>query len=311
MHYGACAHTYSIVARDPRSGQFGVAVQSHWFSTGTVVPWAEPGVGAVATQAFADPGYGPRALAMMRAGASAAEALDALRDADANRELRQVAIVDAAGRVAAHTGARTIAEAGHTLGEQFSVQANMMLRATVWPAMADAFRRARGDLAERLLQALEAAEAEGGDIRGMQSAALVIVPAQPGTEPWRDRIFDLRIDDHPRPLAELRRLVDVARACQERDRAEAAFARSDFDAAASGYERAERLIGDNPEMHFWHGIALINAGRFDDAKPHLAHAFARDPNWLELALRLPKVGLMRDDSDLRNRLLALAAAREQ
>ncbi len=220
-------------------------------------------------------------------------------------------MVDAHGRAAAHTGALTIDEAGHLVGDQFSVQANMMLRNTVWPAMADAYRSATGDLAERLLCALDAAEAEGGDIRGQQSAAILIVPPTPTIEPWNDRVFDLRVDDHPKPLAELRRLAQVARAYQHRGRAEAAIARGDLDQAASDYSTAERLIGDNPEMHFWHGIVLINGGRFDDAKPHLAHAFARDQNWLELALRLPRSQMLPADPEIVRALTTLALAHKR
>ncbi len=304
-------NTYSIIARDPDTGQLGVAVQSHWFAVGQVVPWAESGVGAVATQAFVDASYGPRGLAMMRAGAAAPDALAALVAADSRRDVRQVAMVDAHGRVAAHTGALTIAEAGHFVGDQFSVQANMMLKNTVWPAMAEAFRSANGDLAERLLRALEAAEAEGGDIRGMQSAAILVVQRTPSTEPWNDRIFDLRVDDHPKPLVELRRLIQVCRAYHHRSRAQSALARGEFGAAESDYDIAERLIGDNPEMHFWHGIDLINAGRLDDAKPHLSHAFARDQNWLELALRLPRAQLLGDDPELVRAITTLAFAHKR
>src|SRR6266436_220725 len=169
------ANTYSIVARDPGSGELGAAVQSHYFATGAVVTWADAGVGAVATQAMVDPDYGKLGIELMRAGKSAPETLAALLAADAGREIRQVAMLDAQGRVAAHTGSLTIPAAGHLVGEQFSVQANMMTRATVWPAMAAAYRAARGDLAERMIAALEAAEGEGGDIRGRQSAAMLVV----------------------------------------------------------------------------------------------------------------------------------------
>jgi uncharacterized Ntn-hydrolase superfamily protein len=183
--------TYSIVARDPATGELGVAVQSHWFSVGPIVPWAEAGVGAVATQSFVDPSYGPLGLDLMRAGKSATEALSGLVESDAHPEVRQVAMIDARGNVAAHTGANAIIAAGHQTGENYSVQANLMESSTVWPAMADAFETASGDLAERLLAALEAAEAEGGDIRGRQSAALLVVSGEPTGRPWVDRTFDL------------------------------------------------------------------------------------------------------------------------
>jgi len=199
--------TYSIVARDSATGELGVAVQSHWFSVGAVVPWAEAGVGAVATQSFIDPSYGALGLDLMRAGKSAPEALAALLAADAQRDVRQVGMVDARGRVARHTGRLCIPAAGDQAGAQYVVQANLMERATVWPAMARAFEAATGDLAERLMAALEAAEAEGGDIRGRQSAALLVVKAHSTGRPWADRRFDLRVEDHPEPLPELRRLL--------------------------------------------------------------------------------------------------------
>ncbi len=192
-------HTYSIVARDPDTGQLGVAVQSHYFAV-FLVAWAEAGVGAVATQAFGDPAYGKLGLDMMRARKSAPDALAGLLAADPMKGVRQVAMVDANGQVAAHTGSITIPEAGHIAGEGFSVQANMMLKNTVWPAMAEAYRTASGELVDRLLTALDAAEAEGGDIRGRQSAAILIVEPESSGRPWIDRIFDLRVDDAPEPL---------------------------------------------------------------------------------------------------------------
>src|SRR5687767_6362534 len=203
--------TYSIVARDSATGEIGVAVQSHWFSVGTLVPWAEAGVGAVATQSFVDPRYGPLGLELMRLGRSAPEALRALVSSDADSAVRQVAMIDAQGRVAAFTGTRAIRAAGQHTGRQYSVQANLMEKPSVWPAMARAFESARGDLAERLLAALEAAEREGGDIRGRQSAAIVVVSGASSNRPWVDRLVDLRVEDHPQPIAELRRLVTLSR----------------------------------------------------------------------------------------------------
>jgi uncharacterized Ntn-hydrolase superfamily protein len=204
--------TYSIVARDAATGELGVAVQSHWFSVGSVVPWAEAGVGAVATQSFVDPSYGPLGLQLMRAGKSAPEALQALLAGDSGRDVRQVGMVDASGKVATHTGRLDIPQAGGQAGDGYVVQANLMDKATVWPAMARAFEGAKGDLAERMLAALDAAEAEGGDIRGRQSSALLVVKAKSSGRPWADKLFDLRVEDHPDPLVELRRLVRVQRA---------------------------------------------------------------------------------------------------
>lgn len=203
--------TYSIVARDPNTGELGVAVQSCYFSVGAVVPWAEAGVGAVATQSFVDPAYGPLGLALMRKGQSAPEALQALVAADPGEAIRQVAMIDALGRVAVHTGAHCLDAAGHCLGEQVSAQANLMARTTVWGAMIERFSKTSGELATRLLAALDAAEAEGGDRRGKQSAAILIVRAQPTGKVWVDRIVDLRVEDHPDPVNELRRLVDLKR----------------------------------------------------------------------------------------------------
>src|SRR5918993_3614224 len=200
-------HTYSIVARDPDTGELGVAVQSHWFSVGPIVAWAEAGVGAIATQSFVDPSYGKNGLDLMRSGKSGPETLKELLAKDEGREVRQVAMIDAQGRVDAWTGKNDIQAAGHIVGKNFSVQANLMLNEKVWPAMAQAFENTRGDLAERMLAALDAAQAVGGDIRGQQSAALVVVTGKPTGQAWKDRTFDLRVDDSADPLKELRRLV--------------------------------------------------------------------------------------------------------
>ncbi|MBK8724655.1 MAG: DUF1028 domain-containing protein [Holophagaceae bacterium] len=235
-------HTFSIVARDPRTGDLGVAVQSHWFSVGSVVTWAEAGVGAVATQSFSDPRYGALGLEMLRAGHGAPDALRGLLAADADREVRQVAMVDASGRVAAHTGARCIQAAGHETGDQFSCEANLMDKATVWPAMARAYREAlkddRLDLADRLLAALRAAQAEGGDIRGQQSAALLIVKAKSSGKPWEDRVFDLRVEDHADPIGELSRLVKLRRAYILMDQGDGFVTAQKWEEARAAYEGA-------------------------------------------------------------------------
>lgn len=290
--------TYSIVARDAASGRLGVAVQSHYFSAGSVVTWAEAGVGAVATQSFADPSYGKLGLDLMRSGRSAHDTLTGLAAADSQRDVRQVAMVDAKGNAAAHTGARCIAEAGHTLGEGFSVQANMMHHKSVWPAMADAYRGTGGDLPDRLMAALEAAEGEGGDIRGMQSAAMLVVDATATGRPWAERIIDIRVEDAPQPLVELKRLLGVRRAYLFEVAAEAAFARRDIEAGNREYRKAEALMGDNPEMRFWHAIALVNAERLEDALPLFKEVFARDRRWLELAERLAPIGRLPADPSL-------------
>jgi uncharacterized Ntn-hydrolase superfamily protein len=291
-------HTYSIVARDSATGQLGVAVQSHWFSVGPIVPWAEAGVGAIATQSFVEASYGPLGLELLRSGRSAEEALRGLVAADPHPEVRQVAIVDARGGVAAHTGAKAIEAAGHITGSGFSVQANMMLQGTVPAAMAKAYREAEGDLAERLLRALEAAQAEGGDIRGQQSAAIIVVSGTATGRPWADRLIDLRIEDHPAPVPELRRLVHLARAYQHMNAGDEAVTRGDVDAALREYAAAEAMVPDeqtNGEMVFWHAVMLVNAGRVDESLPLFARAYAQDPNWRELVRRLPAAGQLPDD----------------
>lgn len=296
--------TYSIVARDPVTKELGVAVQSHWFSVGSVVPWAESGVGAVATQSFAEPSYGQLGLDLMRAGKSAPDALKGLLAADEARDVRQVAMIDAQGRVAAHTGAKNIPQAGHATGAQYSVQANLMASDKVWPAMAKAYESTKGDLAERLLAALEAAQAQGGDIRGKQSAAIVIVSGTPSGRPWADRTFDLRVEDSPDPLKELRRLVTLQRAYQHMNAGDAAVEKHDAPGALREYAAAEALAPDNDEMVFWHAISMVGLGKSDDALPLLARAYQKNPGWRTLISRLPAAGLLPKDPTLLQKLQA-------
>jgi uncharacterized Ntn-hydrolase superfamily protein len=298
-------HTYSIVARDPGTGELGVAVQSHWFSVGTSVAWAEAGVGAVATQSFIDPSYGPLGLALMRAGRSAPDALKGLIAADEGRDVRQVAMIDASGRVSAYTGARCIPAAGDRVGENYSVQANLMEKDTVWPAMAKAFEASRGDLAEKLLAALEGAEGEGGDIRGRQSAAILVVKGVSSGRPWQDRLFDLRVEDHPSPVVELRRLVTLQRAYNLMNAGDLAVEKKDDAGALKAYSAAEALVPDNAEMAYWHAVALVNMGRADESLPIFAKAFRLHPKWRDLTPRLPKAGLLPDDPRLIARIVAV------
>jgi uncharacterized Ntn-hydrolase superfamily protein len=297
------AHTYSIVARDPQSGSFGVAVQSHWFQVGSVVPWAEPGVGAVATQSFVRVDYGPLGLAMLRAGKSAEQALQSLLATDDGRDVRQVAMVDRSGAVAAWTGPRCIAAAGHHTGAAYSVQANLMDAPSVWPAMAAAYEAAQGDFASRLLAALEAAEREGGDIRGRQSAALLIVRGEPTGRPWEDRLVDLRVEDHPEPLAELRRLLDLQRAYDEMNRGDEAAARADWDTAGRHYTAASRLAPQIAELPFWQAVTLFMAGQEEQALPIFRQVFAREERWRRLVPRLPAAGLLPPDPAKIERIL--------
>jgi len=300
-------NTYSIVARDSVTGQMGVAVQSHWFSVGPIVPFAEAGVGAVATQSFVEVSYGPLGLELMRLGRTAPEALLALVSTDEARDVRQVAMVDAAGNVDAHTGDRAIFAAGHHTGAQYSVQANLMEKPTVWGAMAVAYENAEGDLAERLLQALEAAQAEGGDIRGQQSAAIIIVNAESTGKPWADRVFDLRIEDHPDPLGELRRLVQLQRAYLKLNEGDGWVTAGNIQKAVESYTAAMDFVPDqatNGEAPFWVGVTLADTGNEADAVPYLKRAYAQDTRWAELIGRLPASGLLPADDALIQRLKA-------
>jgi uncharacterized Ntn-hydrolase superfamily protein len=307
---GPLAHTFSIVARDPATGQLGVAVQSHWFQVGTAVPWAEAGVGAVATQSFVEVSYGPKGLALMRLGMSAQDALDWLVAQDPQRDVRQVAFVDAKGGVAAWTGAKCIEAAGHAAGEGFSVQANLMDKATVWPAMAETYREAvaagTGDFAERLLLALEAAQAEGGDIRGKQSAALLIVKAKGSGEPWKDTLVDLRVDDSPEPLAELRRLLVRHRAYEEMNAGDEAMAKGEIEKAVGLYSRAAESVPEIVELPFWQAVTLFAAGREEEALPIFRQVFAKEPDWARLVPRLPASDLLPDDAETIEKILAEA-----
>lgn len=300
-------HTYSIVARDPETGQLGVAVQSHWFSVGSIVSWAEAGVGAVATQSFVDPGYGPKLLAALKQGKTPADALAELVAADPHRDVRQVAVVDAQGRVAAHTGRKAIAAAGHHVGAQYSVQANLMASDRVWPAMAEAYEKTKGDLAERLLAALEAAEAVGGDIRGKQSAALLVVKPESSGRPWAgaDRLFDLRVEDHPQPLVELRRLVRLQRAYHRANHGDELLSEQKVDEALKEYAAAAEIAPEILELPFWHAVTLASIGREAEARPLFERVFAKEPAWADLVPRLPAAGLLPDDGELIARIVGL------
>ena len=300
-------HTYSIVARDPSTGEMGVAVQSHWFSVGGVVTWAEAGVGAVATQSLVDPGYGMRGLQLMRRGISAGMALDRLVKADAQRDGRQVAMIDARGRVSAYTGKSAIAAAGHHVGREYSVQANLMTNDKVWPAMASAYEAARGDLADRLLAALDAAEAVGGDIRGRQSAALLIVKGKSRGRPWSgaDRVFDVRVEDHQQPLVELRRLVRLQRAYNRANRGDELMTEKKVEAALEEYKAASAIAPEVLELPFWHAVTLASIGREAEAAPIFKQVFAKEPIWADLLPRLPAAGLFPNDTALVERILKL------
>ena len=281
-----------------------MAVQSHFFSVGSVVSWAEAGVGAVATQSIVEPAYGPRGLGQLRRGASAPDALRRLLGDDEQSAVRQVAIVDKHGRVAVHTGARCIREAGHRVADGVSAQANMMERPTVPDAMIEAFRETTGDLGDRLLAALEAAEREGGDIRGRQSAALVVVAPRATGQPIEDRPIDLRVEDHADPLGELRRLVGVHRSYQRVELGDELAAAGDLEGALAEYRTAHAEQPDNPELAFWHGVTLAANGHEAEARELLERAYADREGWRELLRRLPEAGLFPDDEALLLRLTA-------
>ena len=286
------AHTFSIVARDAVTGEMGVAVQSHWFSVGSIVSWGESGVGVVATQSFVNPSFGLRGLELLKAGKSPQEAVDELIASDEGRDVRQLAILDTKGRSASYTGKNCIPDAGNIAKENYSVQANMMLNNTVWPAMSEAFENSTGPLAERLITALEAGQNAGGDIRGKQSACLLIVKGEVTDKPWEDKMFDLRVDDSPEPIAELKRLLRVYRAYEHMNNGDVAVEKNNMELAMKEYSAAEEMFPDNLEMKFWHAVTLANIGKLDESIPMFEEVFSKDENWKLLFSRLPQVGLV-------------------
>jgi uncharacterized Ntn-hydrolase superfamily protein len=296
-------HTYSIVARDVDTGQLGVAVQSHWFSVGSGVIWAEPGIGAVATQSFTDPSYGPLGLQLMRAGKSADQALRALLAADEHTDVRQVGMVDSKGTVANHTGSNAIIEHCEIAADSFTVQANLMWKPTVCSAMVQAYESTDGDLAARMMAALDAAQGQGGDIRGRQSAAMLVVSGDASEPAWGGRIFDLRVEDHVEPLVELRRLLLTARAYNLMNERDAHMTNGEVEKAILAYSSAEELVPDSHEMIFWHAATLAAEGRVDESLPLFKKAFELWPLWRELVQRLPASGLLPDDADLMKKIL--------
>ncbi len=297
-------NTYSIICYDSATGQFGAAVQSHYFKVADVI-WLEPGVGAVATQSLVDFAYGPLGIDMMKKGKSAKLALKGLLASDPDNQVRQVAMIDKDGVIAVHTGDKCIAEAGHQVGKNYSVQANLMRNATVWPAMAEAFENTKGDLAEKMMAALEAAQAEGGDIRGMQSAAMVVVSGEPTGKSWVDRLIDIRVDDSPESLKELRRLLDISRAYRHMDKGDEYITEKNYEAANKEYETAAKLNPDNPEIRYWEAVSLVTAGQVDAALPIFKDIFAIDESWRELIPRLVDADLLPNDKAVIERIMSL------
>jgi len=286
------AHTYSIVARDSITGEMGVAVQSHWFSVGSSVTYGKAGVGVVATQSFINPSYGPKGLALMQQGLSPQQALDALLQNDKGEMYRQVAFLNADGVVATHTGSSCIEAAGHRNGKNFSVQANMMLNNTVWDAMADAFENTKGPLSDRMLAAMQAAQAEKGDIRGKQSAAILIVSEIATGNSWEDVLMDLRIEDHENPIEELGRLIEMHKAYNFMNDGDLAMEDGDSEKAESLYLSAQNMFPDNLEMKYWYAINLLNNKEYKKAAPLMKSIFKADENWKTLTPRLVKSGLL-------------------
>ena len=286
------AHTYSIVARDSVTGNMGVAVQSHWFSVGSVVTYGKAGVGVVATQSFVNPSYGPKGLALMEQGLSPQQALEALLANDNGEMFRQVAFLNIKGDVATHTGSSCIEAAGHRQGKNFSVQANMMLNNTVWDAMANAFEKTTGDLSDRMIAALKAAQGEKGDIRGSQSAAILIVKDKATGNSWEDIVMDLRVEDHVNPVQELERLVKMQKAYDFMNKGDLAMEAGDSKLAESLYLNAQNLFADNLEMKYWYAINLLNNKQFEKAHTILKGIFKEDGNWKTLTSRLIKNKLL-------------------
>jgi uncharacterized Ntn-hydrolase superfamily protein len=298
--------TFSIVARDPETGELGVAVQSHWFSVGSTVPWVKAGVGAVATQSLTDVTYGPLGLDLMQAGKSAEQALKGLIETDSHPEWRQVGMIDAKGNRAAHTGKQCIREAGHVIGEDFVVMANLMEKNTVWQAMADAYRNSAGDLAERMLAALDAAQKEGGDIRGRQSAAMIIVRGKSTGVDYKDRIIDLRVEDNPAPLVELRRLVTLNRAYVLMNDGDERMTQRDTKGALAAYTRAVEIAPEVTEIKYWVALTMFSEGMQNDALKIFHDVFEKEPLWVEVTKRLPAAGLLLNDAGQLSRILEAA-----
>jgi uncharacterized Ntn-hydrolase superfamily protein len=285
-------HTYSIVAMDETTGEMGVAVQSHWFSVGSLVIYGEAEVGVVATQSLVNPAYGPKGLALMKQGLKPQQALEALLANDEGQAYRQVAMLNNEGLSATHTGKLCIEEAGHKRGKNYSVQANMMLKKTVVDAMARAFENTSGDLEGRLMAALIAAEQEQGDIRGKQSAAILIVNAKATGNSWQDTKMDLRVEDSDNPIGELERLVKVHKAYDFMNKGDLAMEHGDSKAAEEMYLSAQQMFPENIEMQFWYAINLLNNNDIDKALPILKSVFEGNNNWRTLTSRLVKSKLL-------------------
>jgi uncharacterized Ntn-hydrolase superfamily protein len=297
--------TYSIIARNPKTGEMGVAVQSHWFSVGSIVAWGEAGIGVVATQSFVNPAFGPDGLELLKSGMTAEQVVDKLIESDDGRDVRQLAILDVNGGVKSYTGKNCIPGAGHIVGENYSVQANLMLNDKVWGAMSEAFENSTGQLAERMLAALFAAEEVGGDIRGKQSACLLVVRGESTGKVWKDRLIDLRVEDHSDPLKELERLLKVHRAYDHMNAGDLAVEHGDMELAMKEYSAAEEMFPNNEEMRYWHAVTLVNNNMFNEALPMFKEIFLNNENWKTLTPRLVPIGLLNVTEDELNKILLI------
>jgi uncharacterized Ntn-hydrolase superfamily protein len=294
-HYSELFSTYSIVARDAETGELGVAVQTHQMSVGRMVPFLLPGIGAIATQSLVNVSFGPMGLAMLREGVSAAHVVAALVASDENAHRRQLAVVDSQGRAAAHTGSGCIADARHHVGEGYSVQANMMTLKTVIPAMAQAYENAQGDLAQRMVAALEAAQAEDGDIRGMQSAALKVVSGDKNDAEWRS-LYDLRVDEHAAPVIEMARLVRLRHAQRLDEKGFELLSGGHRAQALELWAQARDEAPELEELAFWQAVQLADShADVETAAEILRPVLANDPrreHWIDLVQRLAVCGII-------------------
>lgn len=297
--------TYSIVARDPETGEMGVAVQSHWFSVGSIVSWGEAGVGVVATQSFVNPAFGPDGLELLKSGMTAEQVVDKLIADDEGRDVRQLAIIDVNGKVKSYTGKNCIPGAGNIVGENYSVQANLMLNDKVPGAMSKAFEESTGPLAERLMSALFAAEEVGGDIRGKQSAAILVVKGRSTGQVWADRLIDLRVEDDPYPLDKLNRLLKIHRAYGHMNAGDLAVEQGDMELAMKEYSAAEKMFPDNEEMKFWHATTLVNNGDLEGSLPLFKDVFKKNQNWKILTPRLVPIGLLNVSKEQLQKILSV------
>ena len=300
------AHTYSIVARDPNTGLMGVGVQSHWFSVGSVVSWGEAGVGVVATQSLVNKSFGLRGLDLLKRGKTPQEAIEILLSDDDGRNVRQVSILNAKGDVFTHTGLQCIKHAGHIIDSNFSVQANMMLTDKVWSAMAKSFKPNKNlPLPERIVKALEAAESAGGDIRGKQSAALLIVEGKAPENKWEDPLIDLRVEDHLEPLKELSRLLKIWRAYEHMNNGDLSIEQKDMKKALKEYNAAMEKFPENLEMKYWTAVSLANNSKMDDALVLFKEVFEKDNNWRSLTERLPEAELLNVEKEELKKILSM------